>query len=57
MEKLLEQLVTINGKIIESAHLVLQRYKDKIHNHEALQQRAQALREKYRTFGNPRRTG
>ncbi|MEZ5707728.1 MAG: response regulator [Burkholderiaceae bacterium] len=50
VEKLLEQgEQTINGKIIESAHLVLQRYKEKIHNHEALQQRAQALREKYRT--------
>jgi hypothetical protein len=50
VEKLLEHgEQTINGKIIESAHLVLQRYREKIPDHEALQQRAEALREKYRT--------
>src|SRR5690606_19486213 len=40
---------TINAKLIESAHLVLQRYHDQIENREALLLRAQALRERYRT--------
>jgi CheY-like chemotaxis protein/Tfp pilus assembly protein PilF len=40
---------TLNAKIIESAHLVLQRYEDRIPEHEALRVRAQELRERYRT--------
>ena len=50
VEKLLEQgEQTLNAKIIESAHLVLHRYQAKIQEHGPLLQRAQALREKYRT--------
>ncbi|MEX1167820.1 MAG: response regulator [Hydrogenophaga sp.] len=50
VEKLLEQgEQTLNAKIIESAHLVLQRYEAKIEKHSELRQRAQDLREKYRT--------
>lgn len=40
---------TLNAKLIESAHLVLQRYQQRIPDHAALLQKAQALREKYRT--------
>ena len=40
---------TLNAKIIESAHLVLQRYQARIPDHSALLAHAQALREKYRT--------
>lgn len=40
---------TLNAKIIESAHLVLQRYEQRIPDHAELLKRAQALREKYRT--------
>ena len=50
VEMLLEKgTETLNAKIIESAHLVLQRYEARIDNHAELEQRAQALREKYRT--------
>lgn len=40
---------TLNAKIIESAHLVLQRYEQRIPEHAELLKRAQAMREKYRT--------
>ena len=40
---------TLNAKIIESAHLVLQRYEDRIPEHETLRGRAQQLRERFRT--------
>ena len=40
---------TLNAKVIESAHLVLQRYEDRIPEHEALRGRAQQLRERFRT--------
>ncbi len=40
---------TLNAKIIESAHLVLQRYAQRIPDHAELLKRAQELREKYRT--------
>ena len=40
---------TLNAKIIESAHLVLQRYEARIPDHEELHQKAQAMRERYRT--------
>ena len=40
---------TLNAKIIESAHLVLQRYEQRIPEHAALLTRAQAMRERYRT--------
>lgn len=40
---------TLNAKIIESAHLVLQRYEARIPDHEELQKKAQAMRERYRT--------
>ncbi len=40
---------TLNAKIIESAHLVLQRYQQRIPDHAELLKRAQELREKYRT--------
>lgn len=40
---------TLNAKIIESAHLVLQRYEQRIPDHAALLQKAQVMREKYRT--------
>ncbi len=50
VEALIEQgEKTLNAKVIESAHLVLQRYREKIPEHAALLLRAQALREKYRT--------
>lgn len=40
---------TRNGKLIETAHLVLQRYAEKIENFDLLQEAAQALRERYGT--------
>ena len=40
---------TLNAKLIESAHLVLQRYQQCIPDHAALLQKAQVMREKYRT--------
>lgn len=40
---------TLNAKLIESAHLVLQRYQARIPEHAALLTRAQTLREQYRT--------
>ena len=40
---------TLNAKLIESAHLVLQRYTDRIPDQAALTVRAQTLRERYRT--------
>lgn len=40
---------TLNAKIIESAHLVLQRYETRIPDHEELHKKAQAMRERYRT--------
>ena len=40
---------SLNAKLIESAHLVLQRYEARIPDHAALKERAQALRERYRT--------
>ncbi len=40
---------TLNAKIIESAHLVLQRYQQRIPEHATLLQKAQVMREKYRT--------
>lgn len=40
---------TLNAKIIESAHLVLQRYQARIPDHAELLKKAQAMRERYRT--------
>ena len=40
---------TLNAKIIESAHLVLQRYEARIPDHAELQKKAQEMRERYRT--------
>jgi CheY-like chemotaxis protein len=40
---------TLNAKIIESAHLVLQRYQERIPDHAELLEKAQAMRERYRT--------
>lgn len=40
---------TLNAKIIESAHLVLQRYEPRIPDHAELLKKAQMLRERYRT--------
>ena len=40
---------TLNAKIIESAHLVLQRYEDRIPDHEALKLQAQEMRDLYQT--------
>lgn len=40
---------TLNAKIIESAHLVLQRYEQRIPDHADLLKKAQMLRERYRT--------
>lgn len=49
VEALLESgAATLNAKIVESAHLVLQRYIDRIPDHPALEARAQALREQVR---------
>ena len=50
VEALLEHgATTLNAKLIESAHLVLHRYADRIADEAALKARAQALRETYRT--------
>lgn len=50
VEKLLTEATrTLNAKLIESAHLVLQRYTDSIPDHAALLERAQAMRERYRS--------
>ncbi len=46
---LLDGEQTLNAKLIESAHLVLHRYAERIADHEALNERAQNLRERYRT--------
>jgi tetratricopeptide (TPR) repeat protein len=54
---------TLNAKLIESAHLVLQRYTGRIADEAALTVRAQTLRERYRTtdihagLGEQARTG
>jgi tetratricopeptide (TPR) repeat protein len=40
---------TLNAKLIESAHLVLQRYQQRIPEHEQLLKKAQVMRERYRT--------
>lgn len=40
---------TLNAKLIESAHLVLHRYTGRIRDEAALTDRAQVLRERYRT--------
>ena len=40
---------TLNAKIIESAHLVLQRYQARIPDHKELLKKAQILRDRYRT--------
>lgn len=40
---------TLNAKVIESAHLVLHRYQQRIPDHTALLEQAQALRVRYRT--------
>jgi len=40
---------TLNAKVIESAHLVLQRYQSRIEDHTELLKKAQVLRERYRT--------
>ena len=40
---------TLNAKIIESAHLVLQRYQARIPDHAELLKKAQVLRDRYRT--------
>lgn len=40
---------TLNAKLIESAHLVLQRYEQRIPDHAELLKKAQDLRERYRT--------
>lgn len=40
---------TLNAKIIESAHLVLQRYESRIPEYAALCERAQELRQRFRT--------
>lgn len=40
---------TLNAKLIESAHLVLQRYQQRIPDHAELLKKAQFMRERYRT--------
>lgn len=40
---------TLNAKLIESAHLVLQRYQQRIPEHAELLKKAQLMRERYRT--------
>ncbi len=40
---------TLNAKIIESAHLVLHRYQSRIPDYAALLEKAQVMRERYRT--------
>jgi len=41
--------LTLNAKLIESAHLVLHRHEARIPDHAALRLQAQTLRERYRT--------
>ncbi len=48
---------TLNAKLIESAHQVLQRYTVRIADHTALSERTQALRERYRTTAQHSRLG
>lgn len=48
---------TLNAKLIESAHQVLQRYNVRIANHAALNERTDALRERYRTTAQHSRLG
>lgn len=48
---------TLNAKLIESAHQVLQRYNVRIADHEALAERTHALRERYRTSAQHSRLG
>ena len=48
---------TLNAKLIESAHQVLQRYNVRIADLEALNARTEALRERYRTTAQHSRLG
>ena len=48
---------TLNAKLIESAHQVLQRYTVRIADHAALSERTNALRERYRTNAQHSRLG
>ena len=48
---------TLNAKLIESAHQVLQRYNVRIADHAALSERTEALRERYRTTAQHSRAG
>ena len=48
---------TLNAKLIESAHQVLQRYNVRIADHAALGERTSALRERYRTTAQHSRLG
>lgn len=48
---------TANAKLIESAHQVLQRYSDRMIEHPALLERAEALRERYHTTATVTRLG
>ncbi|WP_332748616.1 tetratricopeptide repeat protein [Hydrogenophaga sp.] len=48
---------TLNAKLIESAHQVLQRYTVRIADHVALNERTEALREQYRTTAQHSRLG
>jgi tetratricopeptide (TPR) repeat protein len=48
---------TLNAKLIESAHQVLQRYNVRIADHAALGERTSALRERYRTSAQHSRLG
>jgi len=48
---------TLNAKLIESAHQVLQRYNVRIADHATLSERTEALRERYRTTAQHSRLG
>jgi len=48
---------TLNAKLIESAHQVLQRYTVRIADHAALNERTNALRDRYRTTAQHSRLG
>jgi DNA-binding response OmpR family regulator len=48
---------TLNAKLIESAHQVLQRYTSRIADHAALTERTNALRERYHTTAQHSRLG
>jgi DNA-binding response OmpR family regulator/Tfp pilus assembly protein PilF len=48
---------TLNAKLIESAHQVLQRYTSRIADHAALTERTNALRERYQTTAQHSRLG